>query len=188
MQSNPSCICLLPHVFSLSRVYFPSSVFPIASVFRLPSFQRCCVCGVVCHGIRTSVHSDSSRQKWRYTSSIGKCAFTGCDSVQSLTLANLPLLESIGGDAFSDCEHLTSVDLSRLPSLHSIGRRAFCGCQSLQSVTLANLPVLESIEEGAFCECVRLTHVDFTNVNLSGLRSLHKIRAGALSRMLTPAH
>ena len=119
---------------------------------------------------------------------IGKCAFTSCNSVQSLTLANLPLLESIGGDAFGDCEHLTRVDLSQLPSLHSIGRCAFCGCQSLQSVTLANLPVLESIEEGAFCECVRLTRIDFTNVNLSGLQALHKIRAGALSRMLvTPA-
>ena len=109
--------------------------------------------------------------------------FQGCSSLQSFSLVNLQLLEHIDDEFLAGCRHLISVDLSRLPSLHSIGRRAFYRCSSLQSVHLANLPVLESIEEGAFCECVRLTHIDFTNVNLSGRRSLHKTRAGALSRM-----
>ena len=65
----PLATCVFPvaSVFPIEcvshRVYFPSRVY-----FVSPPFQRCCVCGVVCRGIRTSVHSDSSRQKWRYTS------------------------------------------------------------------------------------------------------------------------
>ena len=106
--------------------------------------------------------------------SIPHSPFRHSGSLTTVTLENLPLLESIGGSAFSACANLSCVDLSDLPSLRNIGKKSFLMCRSLQSVRLAKLPQLESIGDSAFCGCVRLS-----SVTLSNLSSLRCIKANA---------
>ena len=91
---------------------------------------------------------------------IGSSTFEECKLLQSVTLSNLPLLETIGTRACFGCEHLARVSFSALPSFRTIGERAFFQCESLQSVTLANLPRLESIGDSAFFGCAHLAGVE----------------------------
>ena len=91
---------------------------------------------------------------------IGKCAVQECDSLESVALANRPLLESIGEFAFNGCTRISTLDLSDLPSLRSIGKRAFSDCVSLRCVRLANLPLLNGIGESVFSGCGSLSSVD----------------------------
>ena len=101
-------------------------------------------------------------------------ALEPCKSLQSVCLANLPLLESIESHAFAECVHLSSVDLCGLSFLRTIGNGAFQKCKSLQSISLVNLPHLESIGDYAFLECAHLSSVD-----LSDLPALRSIGEGA---------
>ena len=96
-------------------------------------------------------------------------------SLQSIRLANSPLLESIAAHAFSDCVNLKCVDLADLPCLRVIGGGALSKCKSLQSIRLVNLPLLENIPARAFSGCKNLTNVD-----LSDLASLRIIGEAAL--------
>ena len=104
---------------------------------------------------------------------IGKSAFQQCESLQSISLTNLPHLESLGDQVFSWCVHLSTVSLSDLPSLRSIGEGAFRFSESLQSIGLSDLPLLESVGDCAFAESARLSTVD-----LSDLPSLRSIGEG----------
>ena len=84
--------------------------------------------------------------------------------LQSLCIANVPVLESIINYAFAGSMHLLSVDLSGHPSLRAIGKRAFWNCASLQSISLANLPLFEGIGDDAFARCGRLSTVDLSSL------------------------
>ena len=97
---------------------------------------------------------------------IGKLALWGCESLQSITLTNLPTLKSIDDYAFDRCARLSTVDLSSLPSLRSIGKGAFSNCESLQSIRLADLPRLKSIGDHAFAECAHLSTVNLSELPL----------------------
>ena len=109
--------------------------------------------------------------------SIAPAMFRKCSSLQSLCLANLPLLDDIGTRAFNSCVRLSRVDFNGLPSLRRIGPYAFYNCTALQSVSLANLPLLDDIGDFAFSECVHLSIVD-----LFVLPSLHNIGEGTFCK------
>ena len=108
--------------------------------------------------------------------SIGKYAFSHCNSISSLTLPTA--VTSIGKYAFSDCSSLTSMVIPEgvtsiadftfngctnltsvtLPEgIESIGTSAFSGCKALAEVNLPS--TLTSIGESAFYECDALASV-----------------------------
>lgn len=80
-------------------------------------------------------------------SEIGESAFSGCNSLKSVTLP--PNLISISNGTFSGCDSLKSVTF---PSgLTSIGQNAFLECQRLSNVTFPSSPF--SIGHYAFRGC-----------------------------------
>ena len=70
-------------------------------------------------------------------------AFSGCESLQSVRLVDLPSLESIEKDAFSGSAVLSSVDLCNMEALESIHDSAFGGYATLKCIRFVNLPQLE---------------------------------------------
>ena len=76
--------------------------------------------------------------------SIGEGAFSGCESLTSITIPSS--VTSIGECAFEGCESLTSITIPN--SVTSIGEYAFDGCESLTSITIPNS--VTSIGFGAF--------------------------------------
>ncbi len=64
--------------------------------------------------------------------SIGDYAFTGCESITSITIPDS--VTSIGGDAFYGCEALKSITIP--DGVTSIGGDAFYGCEALKSITI----------------------------------------------------
>ena len=111
--------------------------------------------------------------------SIDNSAFSGCSSLESVTIPNS--VTSIGYGAFSDCSSLASVTISNsmtsigncafkncgltsvtIPnSVTSIWYEAFSGCSSLQSVTIPNS--VTSIGDYAFRDCRSLESVTIPN-------------------------
>ena len=111
--------------------------------------------------------------------SIDNSAFSGCSSLQSVTIPNS--VTSIGYGAFSDCSSLASVTISNsmtsigncafkncgltsvtIPnSVTSIWYEAFSGCSSLQSVTIPNS--VTSIGDYAFRDCGSLQSITIPN-------------------------
>ena len=89
--------------------------------------------------------------------SIGDRAFSGCNSLQSVTIPNS--VTSIGEYAFSRCKSLQIVTIPN--SVTSIGYRAFYLCNSLQSVTIPNS--VTSIGDEAFSSCT--SHQSVTILN-----------------------
>lgn len=117
--------------------------------------------------------------------SVGMCAFMGCDKLTSITIPNS--VTSIGGYAFSGCENLVSITLPFVgknvdqtgiidfegifdgvpASLKmviitggtSIWRGAFYGCSGLTSITIPSS--VTSIGENAFSGCTSLTSIWF---------------------------
>ena len=85
--------------------------------------------------------------------SIGNCAFEGCENLTSVTIPSS--VTSIGDSAFYGCFALTSVTIPN--SVTSIGDRAFFSCDSLTSVTIPNS--VTSIGEAAFSGCSSLTSI-----------------------------
>ena len=159
------------------RTVLSFDVLPFA-VWTFPNCHRCAASGTV-HSVTAGSYNPSASQTCRYwralitglffacrrlsqldisalpsLRTIGMCAFYQCESLRSVSLAGLPLLESIG--TFCECGHLSSIDLSGLPSLRTIGNCAFRKCRSLQAVSLANLSLLESIGDKAFSGCGQL--------------------------------
>ena len=88
--------------------------------------------------------------------SIFSDAFWKCKNIQSISFANLPLLDSIGDNSFCGYLYLSNVHLANLPSLRSVGEDAFGDCESLRSISFDNLQLLE-IRRRAFERCVRLS-------------------------------
>lgn len=117
---------------------------------------------------------------------IKDCAFSGCDSLTSVTIPDS--VTSIGDYAFNDCSSLTSVAIPS--SVTSINKSTFCDCKNLTSIVLpdsitsigeyafmrcSNLPNIAipdnvtSIGESAFFACTKLTDVEISsNVNSIG--------------------
>ena len=91
--------------------------------------------------------------------SIGEGAFSGCDSLRSVTIPDS--VTSIGDSAFWGCTSLTSVTIP--DSVTSIGDWAFYSCNSLTNVTIGN--GVTSIGSDAFYSCDSLTSVTFKNPN-----------------------
>ena len=90
-------------------------------------------------------------------SEIGVSAFSGCDSLTSVTLPNS--VKRIEGFAFRGCDSLTSVTIPN--SVTVIGEYTFSDCVSLTSVTIPNSVTV--IGEYTFSDCVSLTSVTIPN-------------------------
>ena len=88
---------------------------------------------------------------------IGKAAFSGCKSLQSICIPNS--VKSIGDEAFRWCKSLQSVTIPN--SVTSIGDEAFSSCESLQSVTIPNS--VTSIGDKAFSLCKFLQSITIPN-------------------------
>ena len=108
---------------------------------------------------------------------IGSGAFSGCDSLTSVTIGNNVIsvgedafksctgltsvvipdnVTIIGKDAFSDCTSLTSVTIGN--GVTTIGSYAFRDCPNLESMTIGNS--VTSINEYAFASCSKLTRIN----------------------------
>lgn len=85
--------------------------------------------------------------------SIGACAFYGCDTLRTIIMANT--VTEIGTDAFADCTSLSGIVFST--GLKKIGNGAFTNCTSIVNVTLPT--ALETIGDNAFFNCSSLSKV-----------------------------
>ena len=85
--------------------------------------------------------------------SIGKYAFSDCNSLTSITIPDG--VTSIGGGAFEECESLTSITIP--DSVTSIGSSAFRGCASLTSIIIPD--GVTSIGDEAFIGCSGLSGI-----------------------------
>ena len=84
---------------------------------------------------------------------IGKDAFDGCYSLESIELSDT--VESIGNFAFSRCKSLKTIDIPN--SVKNIGAGAFHMCKSLKSVQIPE--ELETLGSFAFSNCTELEKV-----------------------------
>ena len=96
--------------------------------------------------IKSAVISDG-------VTTIGDCAFFGCNSLASVTIPDS--VTSIGEEAFRNCYALSSVTIGE--NVTSIGREAFYSCTSLTSVTIPDS--VTSIGEAAYRGCNHLLSV-----------------------------
>lgn len=101
---------------------------------------------------------------------IGEEAFTGCESLTSITLPDG--VTTIGEGAFWQCPNLTSITLP--DSVEIIGTRAFKDCWALDSIDLKGS--LKIIDVEAFDQCSSLT-----SINLSGCTNLTTIGYAAFN-------
>ncbi len=97
---------------------------------------------------------------------IGKCAFSGCRGLTSVTIPNS--VTSIGESAFSGCSDLSSVTIPN--RVTSIEDYTFAKCSGLTSVTIPNS--VTNIGNCAFIGCSGLTSVTIPNsVTSIGVRA-----------------
>ena len=89
--------------------------------------------------------------------SIGRCAFERCSSLNSIKIPNS--VTNIGYYAFYDCSSLNSIEIPN--SVTNIGYCVFYGCSSLNSIEIPNS--VTSIEEGAFEHCSSLNSIEIPN-------------------------
>ena len=90
--------------------------------------------------------------------SIGDGAFSGCESLTSITIPNSVTI--IGEWAFVSCTGLTSVTIPN--SVTSIGKYAFYDCTGITSITIPNSVTI--IGEWAFVGCTGLTSVNISDL------------------------
>ena len=100
--------------------------------------------------------------------SLNDGAFSGCSSLEHLTLNNLHLLENY---VFSDCLNLKSISLG--DGCYYIGERCFANCPSLSEIKLPKN--IEAIYSSAFEGCKSLKHIDLP-------KSLDELGSSAFSR------
>ena len=91
------------------------------------------------------------------TRTIADYAFSGCESLTSITIPDS--VTSIGAFAFAGCYSLTSITIP--DSVISIGDYAFCNCVSLKSITIP--ASVTSIGESAFWECESLASITISD-------------------------
>lgn len=90
--------------------------------------------------------------------------FSGCTSLQSITLPELPLVTNCQS-MFSSCTSLQSVTLQSLPSVTNC-LQMFFHCSSLQSITLPSLPSVTSCLEMFYgCSSLQSLYLDMPNCN-----------------------
>ncbi len=115
--------------------------------------------------------------------SIGKSAFSGCDSLTSVTIGDS--VTSIGDYAFYHCDSLTSVTIG--DSVTSISDYAFYGCHNLTSVTIGDS--VTSIGYGAFHYCDSLTSVTIpdsvTSIGISAFRDCSSLTSVTIPDSVT---
>ena len=87
--------------------------------------------------------------------SIGRCAFSGCDGLTNITIPDS--VTSIGSAAFENCSGLTSIVIP--DSVTSIDHWAFQYCTGLTSATIGN--GVKSISRYAFWDCASLKDIYF---------------------------
>jgi len=92
---------------------------------------------------------------------IGKSAFGGCFSLESIDLGNG--VETIGNGAFRVCEKLTSISFP--DSVISIGENACIECDALRSITFGK--GLKTIGQLAFRDCFALEEIIFNAVAMN---------------------
>ncbi|MBO5334117.1 MAG: leucine-rich repeat protein [Clostridia bacterium] len=86
--------------------------------------------------------------------SIGKCAFYGCSSLEGITVcATITLIEE---HAFYSCSALKSINIPNKVSM--IGSHAFCGCKSLDYIVIPDN--ITTIGENAFYGCTSLKRAE----------------------------
>ena len=86
--------------------------------------------------------------------SIGNYAFSGCDSLISITIPSS--VTSIGNSAFYDCTGMTSIIIPS--SVISIGDSAFERCYNIKSISIPSS--VTSIGSVAFKQCSSLTNIE----------------------------
>lgn len=87
--------------------------------------------------------------------SIGRCAFSGCEELTSITIPDS--VTSIGSAAFENCSGLTSIVIP--DSVTSIDHWTFQYCTGLTSATIGN--GVKSISRYAFWDCDSLEDIYF---------------------------
>lgn len=87
--------------------------------------------------------------------SIGRCAFSGCDGLTNITIPDS--VTSIGSAAFENCSGLTSIVIP--DSVTSIDHWTFQYCTGLTSATIGN--GVKSISRYAFWDCASLKDIYF---------------------------
>lgn len=85
---------------------------------------------------------------------IGKEAFLGCDSIESIIIPSS--VKRIGSNAFRSCRSLTKVAMSK--SVEEIGVGIFDNCAKLTSVQIS--PNIQVIPEKCFYGCAKLEEVE----------------------------
>ena len=86
---------------------------------------------------------------------IGRQAFAGCTSLESVTIPKS--VTELGGFAFCNCRLLESITIPE--SVTKIGNSAFKGCRSLKSITIPES--VTEIDSLAFFSCPSLKCVTF---------------------------
>jgi len=93
--------------------------------------------------------------------SIGRWAFYGCTSLETVTFASGSQLQTIGEKAFSSCTNLETVTFTSGSKLQTISYEAFFSCTSLTGITIPTS--VTSIGDYAFLGCVGLTGITFAS-------------------------
>ena len=88
---------------------------------------------------------------------IGECAFCGCESLTSINIPNS--VTTIGAGAFGGCESLTNINIPN--SVTTIGEYAFCHCDFLTNINIPN--GVTTIGKYAFSDCKSLTNINIPN-------------------------
>ncbi|MBO4800510.1 MAG: leucine-rich repeat protein [Bacteroidaceae bacterium] len=90
----------------------------------------------------------------RGVTSVGSCAFAGCEDIQEV-IFNGTELKRIGWGAFYNCSRLRNISLP--VQVREIGPIAFANCSSITSV---KIPDHCRVGEQAFVSCTGLTYID----------------------------
>jgi uncharacterized protein YjdB len=118
--------------------------------------------GVLFNKTKTMIHSyprgktGSTYNIPNSVTTIGNSAFSGCNSLTSITIPNS--VTTIGNSAFSSCNSLTSITIPN--SVTTIGDWAFSFC-NLTSITIPNS--VTTIGDYAFYHCSSLTSTTIGN-------------------------